>query len=485
MNQDRRQPFPPQQPPQQQPRRIEKPPLQHVRKHPAKAHQPVGYTEKEQMLIQSKLNKALGPEYVSYRPAGGGSRVQYIEGWKALNLANEIFGFNGWSSEVISCEIDYFDTHGNSGRFSLGLSIIVRITLKDGTFHEDIGYGFIDNSKSKAAAFEKCKKEAYTDGIKRCLRCFGNVLGNCLYDKTITRQIDKLKEPPAEYEAKNFHRDPLLVERERKRVLMEQKIGEQEEEGKKEELRQRKQQDNTGLINETRETSLVAPHPNAFVTPKSPVKIVNISKKREAEEIDESFLFSDDFYEDDSQTSNQLHTEGTAQEKSREVEKNEKLPQAEKATVNTTTVATTASAATTSTTATTFSAATASTTATTNPTTGIPFPAFVTAKSATLVQQNQDQKNEEIKKFDTTFVSPHIRRTVDPTKSVPIKRTDTKNSPSMNHLPIKINNSNTTTTATTTTSTNVSPLNSIFGKRVGLPPSKANKRIHLDPIVHN
>ena len=42
-----------------------------------------------------------------------------------------------------------------NGRVSVGISVIVRITLKDGTYHEDIGHGSIENAKTKAAAFEK------------------------------------------------------------------------------------------------------------------------------------------------------------------------------------------------------------------------------------------------------------------------------------------------------------------------------------------
>ena len=65
----------------------------------------------------------------------------------------------------------------------MGLSTTVRITLKDGTYREDIGYGSIDNSKSRGAAFEKVKKESITDAIKRALKNFGYVLGGCMYDK--------------------------------------------------------------------------------------------------------------------------------------------------------------------------------------------------------------------------------------------------------------------------------------------------------------
>jgi recombination DNA repair RAD52 pathway protein len=41
----------------------------------------------------------------------------------------------------------------------------------------------------------QCKKEAVTDGIKRTLRNFGNVLGNCLYDKQYVSEIAKVKAP--------------------------------------------------------------------------------------------------------------------------------------------------------------------------------------------------------------------------------------------------------------------------------------------------
>lgn len=181
---------------------------------------PVEYHPGDAQRIQQMLEKVLGPEYVSSRSGGAAGSVSYIEGWKALNLANEIFGFNGWNSELISSTVDYFDTHGSTGRYSLGLSVVVRVTIKDGTYHEDIGYGFIDNAKSKAMAFEKCKKEAFTDGIKRCLRCFGNVLGNCLYDKTITTTIQKFKGPKREYVPEDFYRDPTVLAQEKVRQLL-------------------------------------------------------------------------------------------------------------------------------------------------------------------------------------------------------------------------------------------------------------------------
>ncbi|EMC97132.1 hypothetical protein BAUCODRAFT_23503 [Baudoinia panamericana UAMH 10762] len=166
------------------------------------------FTAQEIATLQSRLDKQLGPEYISTRPGAGGGKLHYLAADKVINLANEVFGFNGWSSAIQNVQIDFVDENTESGKISLGLSTIVRVTLRDGTFHEDIGYGHIENCKGKAAAFEKAKKEAATDALKRALRNFGNVLGNCLYDKDYLQKVTKLKVAPSKWDADNLHRHP-------------------------------------------------------------------------------------------------------------------------------------------------------------------------------------------------------------------------------------------------------------------------------------
>ena len=68
--------------------------------------------------IQAKLDKKLGPEYISKRVGFGANQVAYIEGWRAINLANQIFGYNGWSTEVRSVTVDFLDER--QGRYSIG-----------------------------------------------------------------------------------------------------------------------------------------------------------------------------------------------------------------------------------------------------------------------------------------------------------------------------------------------------------------------------
>ena len=168
------------------------------------------YTAQEIATLQSRLDKQLGPEYISSRPGAAGQKVHYLPAEKVINLANEVFGFNGWSSAIQNIQIDFVDENQN-GRVSLGLSVIVRVTLKDGTFHEDVGYGHIENCKGKAAAFEKAKKEGTTDALKRALRTFGNILGNCIYDKEFVAKVTKIKVAPVSFPVGNDNCCTLLI----------------------------------------------------------------------------------------------------------------------------------------------------------------------------------------------------------------------------------------------------------------------------------
>ncbi|KAI9756337.1 MAG: DNA repair protein rad52 [Lichina confinis] len=164
------------------------------------------FTAQEIATLSSRLEKQLGPEFISTRPGAAGQRVHYVAAEKCINLANEIFGFNGWSSSIKNIQIDFVDESQGSGRVSLGLSVIVRVTLRDGTYHEVV---LSDGCfEGKAAAFEKAKKEGTTDALKRTLRNFGNVLGNCIYDKDYLARVSKVKVAPSKWDVQNLHRHP-------------------------------------------------------------------------------------------------------------------------------------------------------------------------------------------------------------------------------------------------------------------------------------
>ncbi|KAM6960570.1 DNA repair protein RAD52 homolog, partial [Aplochiton taeniatus] len=106
-----------------------------------------------------------------------------------------MFGYNGWSHSISQQNVDFVDLI--NGKFYVGVSAFIKVQLKDGSFHEDVGYGVSEGLKSKALSLEKARKEAVTDGLKRALKCFGNALGNCILNKEYLMAINKIPKQPA------------------------------------------------------------------------------------------------------------------------------------------------------------------------------------------------------------------------------------------------------------------------------------------------
>ncbi|XP_074644438.1 uncharacterized protein LOC141901228 [Tubulanus polymorphus] len=151
------------------------------------------FSNEEHAAVQAALRQKLGPEFISQRSGAGGQKLAYVEGWRLINLANETFGFNGWSHSVTSQTVDFVDHH--DGKYYVGVSAFVKVQLKDGIYHEDVGYGVSEGMRSKALSLEKARKEAVTDGMKRALKSFGNALGNCLGDKNYLKLINRAPKP--------------------------------------------------------------------------------------------------------------------------------------------------------------------------------------------------------------------------------------------------------------------------------------------------
>lgn len=74
-------------------------------------------------------------------------------------------------------------------KWEAGALAIVRVRVLGGCHHEDVGYGKGADS-NRAIAVENANKEAVTDAVKRALRYFGSVMGNCIYDKQYLRTLN-------------------------------------------------------------------------------------------------------------------------------------------------------------------------------------------------------------------------------------------------------------------------------------------------------
>jgi DNA recombination protein Rad52 len=117
---------------------------------------------------------------------GNGPKGDYIYGWHAINEANRIFGFGGWSYKTELQKVSEF-VNANSNH---EIGYICKCTIEaGGVTRQDIGYGS-GVSKRLGDAHEGAVKEAVTDALKRCLRTFGNPFGLALYDKERTNVAD-------------------------------------------------------------------------------------------------------------------------------------------------------------------------------------------------------------------------------------------------------------------------------------------------------
>jgi len=151
---------------------------------------------------EKRLKEPLLSENIKTREAFGSGVLSYIPGHIAIDTANNIFGFDGWSTEILTLrEVNkqaYIKPpykHGDKEKPMISIAYLctMRLTV-GGCVHEDTGFGdgvAGDTPTGVSAAIELATKEAVTDAIKRCLRAFGNQFGNSLYDKDAEAPIDQ------------------------------------------------------------------------------------------------------------------------------------------------------------------------------------------------------------------------------------------------------------------------------------------------------
>lgn len=86
-----------------------------------------------------------------------------------FNLANEVFGYNGWSSEIISSHLVHEHLDEETNEYSVKYNVVARIILKDGTYNDELGTGEATNMPHKHMCYNKSKKQAITDGLKNSI----------------------------------------------------------------------------------------------------------------------------------------------------------------------------------------------------------------------------------------------------------------------------------------------------------------------------
>ena len=126
------------------------------------------------------LQQELDEDLVSTRETGENRGARYIEGWQAIEQANEAFGYGGWSYDLVDVRRE--TTLGGREFYAA----IVRVHAL-GVTREDTGVSIVEIRRDAApetarpASYETARKGAVTDALKRALRGFGPQFGNALY----------------------------------------------------------------------------------------------------------------------------------------------------------------------------------------------------------------------------------------------------------------------------------------------------------------
>lgn len=151
-----------------------------------------------------RLRQPLDDVLVAERTTDAGDVLRYLEGWRAIEQANAIFGVDRWGAEVIG-EVSYRAFPGGGrGRTQAGgiYTATVRVTVDGCLPHSDVGVGIL--AESTADGHATACKTAVTDALKRALRHLGDQFGNRL-----SAGLDDAAEMP----------EPVPVEELRERVL--------------------------------------------------------------------------------------------------------------------------------------------------------------------------------------------------------------------------------------------------------------------------
>lgn len=190
----------------------------------------------DESRVSKVLNEKVPGQFCTRRPGPSNTSLTYLEGNVVINFANAIFGPFGWSTSITNKTVD---VKVDKGKAYAVASALVRVTLANGAYHEDVGVGTSTQSNAQAAR-ENAEKACITDGIKRALRQFGNLLGNSLYDANYARTLDVNHKDPID----NIDFDIIetYIEKEKQRREISDQLEKQKKNPVKEEVPLKKEE---------------------------------------------------------------------------------------------------------------------------------------------------------------------------------------------------------------------------------------------------
>lgn len=134
-----------------------------------------------------QLMKPLNQSRIAKRQGGGGRSLSYLEAWDVKAHLIRIFGFGGWSWDVISVEQAFESDIG--GKWNVGYRVAGRllIPILDCTYTEAaVGSATLPQ---RGEAHDMAVKTAESDAIKRAAINLGTQFGLSLYNNGDTKDV--------------------------------------------------------------------------------------------------------------------------------------------------------------------------------------------------------------------------------------------------------------------------------------------------------
>lgn len=167
------------------------------------------------MIDLRMLSRPLDPALVAEREGPGGRTLAYLPSHVVIAQANRAFGFGSWGYEVKDLKLlgtqrlPRRTKAQDGGRVAYGgegtrvaYLCLTEVTVAGQESVEDVGFGdaseysrYEDQPAPELEPHELASKEAVSDAVKRCLRCYGPQFGLSLYSKD-TNWKDSIWSPP-------------------------------------------------------------------------------------------------------------------------------------------------------------------------------------------------------------------------------------------------------------------------------------------------
>ncbi len=134
-----------------------------------------------------QLLKPINPSRVASRRGGGGKSLSYVEAYDIKAHMIRLFGFGGWSWDVISADCVYSEKGDRN--YEVGYRVIGRLTIHDtGATYTEAAVGMA-SLPSIGEAHDMAVKTGESDAFKRAAINLGDQFGLSLYNNGSTNAV--------------------------------------------------------------------------------------------------------------------------------------------------------------------------------------------------------------------------------------------------------------------------------------------------------